>query len=267
MLKSSESTLPDEPFKVVIPARFASTRFPGKVLHELAGKPMLGHVVDRARESGAEEVVVAVDDQRVAEYCKRIDCHTVMTAVEHTNGTERIAEVAASLAWTDDSIIVGLQGDEPATPAATIQQVASSLVRFQQADMATLCTAISTRAEYLDANRVKVVRDKDGFALYFSRAPIPARRDEVASSEDFPASWLHVGMYAYRAAFLRSYVKCEETLEEKEEKLEQLRALICGFRIHVSVASILPAHGVDTPEDVVAAENAILQLKDNQSPS
>ena len=260
-MKSSDTTTDVPEFKVVIPARYASTRFPGKVLAELAGKPMLGHVVDRAAESGATEIVIAVDDQRVADYCDSVNCNSMMTAVNHTNGTERIAEVAKKLGWSDDSIIVGLQCDEPATPAATIRQVASSLATFPDADMATLCTPITSKSDYMDPNRVKVVRDRSGFALYFSRAPIPWRRDQSAEDDDFPASWLHIGMYAYRASFLNRYVGCTETLEENEEKLEQLRALINGFRIHVSEVSELPAHGVDKPDDVAAAEQAVLQLK------
>ena len=251
-------------FKIVIPARMASTRFPGKALKELLGKPMLGHVYDRAVSSGAAQIVVAVDDQQLADYCEDMGCDFVMTSPDHVNGTERIAEVARTLRWTDDTVIVGLQCDEPATPPAIVRQVAKNLAIHADADMATLCTRITQKNDYLDPNRVKVVRDTHNFALYFSRAPIPWRRDVNNKEDDasFPDSWLHIGMYAYRAGFLKRYVSFYETQPEREEKLEQLRALGYGCRIHVDESIAPPSHGVDLPSDLAEAERALKALLD-----
>jgi len=251
---------PDSPsrFKVVIPSRFGSTRFPGKALVEIAGKPMLGHVYDRAIESGADEVVVAGDDERIAAFCSESNIPYLDTRPEHANGTERIVEVVAKLEWPDDTVIVGLQCDEPATPPAIVRQVASNLEQHPDADIATLCSRIQNAADYHDTNRVKVVTDTKGFAMYFSRAPIPWRRD--ATDADFPESYVHIGMYAYRAAFLTAYTTLAETTYENEEKLEQLRALCHGFNIHVAEADAHPSHGVDSPDDLPEAERALAEL-------
>lgn len=252
-------------FNVVIPARMASTRFPGKALQELLGKPMLGHVHDRALASGAAEIIVAVDDQKLADYCSDSGCNFVMTSPDHVNGTERIAEVVRTLGWTDDTVVVGLQCDEPATPPAIIRQVADNMAIHVDADMATLCTRITDKKDYLDPNRVKVVRDTHNFAMYFSRAPIPWRRDvsghKEADDASFADSWLHIGMYAYRAGFLKRYVSFYETQPEREEKLEQLRALGYGCRIHVDESIAQPSHGVDLPSDMAEAERALQALQ------
>lgn len=251
-----------EPYNIVIPARYASTRFPGKPLVEIAGKAMLHHVYDRACSSHAGNIIIATDDSRIADYCSAEDLKFCMTSAEHKTGTDRIAEVAVIENWSDDVVIVGLQGDEPATPPAIIEQVARNLHKNPTADIATLCTQIERRSDYLDPNRVKVVFDHKGFAQYFSRAPIPWRRDLTGSESGpgdahFPDSFLHIGMYAYRARFLERYSQLTEVTYENEEKLEQLRALYHGFKIHIDVAETLPAHGVDQPDDVAAAEKAL----------
>lgn len=253
-------------FKIIIPSRFGSTRFPGKVLTEIAGKPMLAHVYDRAVESGADEIHVAGDDARIADFCKQCDIPYIETRPEHNNGTERISEVVETLGWATDTVIVGLQCDEPATPPVIVKQVANNLLRQPAADIATLCSPIDSAAIYHDPNRVKVVTDVNGYALYFSRAPIPWRRDplttEQSDNNDFPRSHVHIGMYAYRASFLKAYTTLTETRYENEEKLEQLRALGHGFRIHVDEANAPPSHGVDIPEDLAEAHRAVLELLD-----
>lgn len=254
-------------FKIVIPSRFGSTRFPGKVLTEIAGKPMLAHAYDRAVECGADEIQVAGDDPRIADFCNALNIPYIDTSPAHTNGTERIAEVVDKLGWSSDTVIVGLQCDEPATPPAIVKQVANNLLQQPEADIATLCSAIESAAVYHDPNRVKVVTDVKGYALYFSRAPIPWRRDGLKKpsaaeqgADGFPQSFLHIGMYAYRASFLKAYTSLSATLYEQEEKLEQLRALGHGFRIHVAEADAPPSHGVDTKSDIVEAERALLEL-------
>ncbi len=250
-------------FKIVIPARFGSTRFPGKVLTEIAGKPMLGHVYDRAVECGADDIQVAGDDARIADFCMASNIPYINTRPEHTNGTERIAEVVEKLDWSPETVIVGLQCDEPATPPVIVNQVANNLLKHKAADIATLCSPIHSAEVYHDTNRVKVVTDINGYAMYFSRAPIPWRRDNPTdrdSSQGFPQSFVHIGMYAYRASFLKAYTSLSETCYEQEEKLEQLRALVHGFRIHVSEADAPPSHGVDTREDLAEAERAVLEL-------
>ena len=247
-------------FNIVIPARFASSRFPGKALQPLLGKPMLGHVYDRALASGAQQIVVAVDEIRLADYCEQAGLDYVMTSAEHDNGTERIVEVAALKNWSADTLIVGLQCDEPATPPAIIKALANNLAANPDADLATLCTRIENVEDYLNPNRVKVVRDQRDYALYFSRSPIPARRDADQGEGEFPESWLHVGMYAYRCGFLSRYSQFTETPAEREEKLEQLRPLAFGCKIHVGMTPALTSHGVDRPEDLPHAEAALRLL-------
>ena len=258
-------------FKVVIPSRFGSTRFPGKVLAEIAGKPMLAHAYDRAVESGADDIQVAGDDSRIADFCSSCNIPYVDTRPEHNNGTERIAEVVEKLDWSADTVIVGLQCDEPATPPVILKQVADNLLQQPAADIATLCSVIDSAAVYHDPNRVKVVTDVNGYALYFSRAPIPWRRDSVTDSgstnlanadenDSFPRAHVHIGMHAYRAPFLKAYTSLAETRYENEEKLEQLRALGHGFKIHVDEANAPPSHGVDIKDDLAEAERALLEL-------
>ena len=249
------------PYHIVIPARYGSSRFPGKPLTDVLGKAMIEHVYDCAqtavREYGAGEVIVATDDQRILEHCRLCGMEALMTSTDHPSGTDRVADVVTQKGWADDTIVVCLQGDEPATPAAIIGQVAENLFCYRDASIATLCAPIKTAAEYNDRDRVKVVFDNNGYALYFSRSPIPHRRDNTADSE-FPPSYVHVGMYAYRVAFLHQYQSLDPHPLEVEEKLEQLRALANGFRVQVEVAVEMPAHGVDRPEDVAAIEALLL---------
>ncbi len=249
------------PFKVVIPARYASVRLPGKALREIAGKPMVLHVHDRACESQAAEVVVATDDQRIADVVTRAGAKVCLTRSEHRSGTERIAEVSQVSAWPEDTIIVNLQGDEPCMPAALIDQVALDMASHEAAQVTTLATAVEDRKVLFDPHAVKVVMDRDGYAMYFSRAPIPWHRDEfLAESGPLPSSvgfWRHIGLYAFRAGFLRSYVGWQASALELAESLEQLRVLWHGGRIHVSEAHVDPGHGVDTLGDLQRAERLL----------
>lgn len=241
-------------FRVVIPARHASTRLSGKPLLDIAGKPMVQHVYERARESGAAQVVVATDDQRIAEVVKGFGGEFCMTSAEHRSGTERLAEVVTRLGLADDEIVVNLQGDEPLMPPMLLKQVADNLAHHVSVPMATLCTRIHTAAELFDPHVVKVVTDSQGYALYFSRAVIPWDRDAFAvTTEELPDNaehYRHLGIYAYRAGFIREYVSWSACRLESMESLEQLRVLWHGQRIHVDVALATPGPGVDTPADL-----------------
>jgi len=246
-------------YTIVIPARFASSRFPGKLLHPLNGQPMILHALARARESAASRVVVATDDERIAAVCRERGADVELTRADHPSGTDRIAEVAARRGWAASTRIVGLQGDEPATPPERLDALAANLARHSEADMATFCTPIEREADWLDPMRVKVVRDAFGMALYFSRAPIPWRRDARADST-FPDALLHIGLYAYRAGYLARYGTLTASAAEREEQLEQLRVLHHGGRIHVGTIEASGSHGVDVPGDVAAAERALAVL-------
>lgn len=248
------------PYTIVIPSRYASSRFPGKPLHLLNGVPMILHTVARARESGAQEIVVATDDVRIEKVCREASVDVQMTREDHPSGTDRIAEVASLRGWEDDLLIVGLQGDEPATPAHHLDLLAENLRKHPSADMATLCMPIQYRSDYLNSHRVKVVRDREGMAMYFSRASIPARRDETAEEKTFPCSYLHIGLYAYRCAYLKHYPQLASCEIEKEEQLEQLRVMYNGDRIHVGEVEPSDARGVDHPDDVPVLE-AVLSEK------
>ncbi len=241
-------------FKVVIPARYGSTRLPGKPLREIAGKPMIQHVVERARTSAADEVVVATDDARILEVCAGLGVDALMTDKAHRSGTDRVAEVIARRDWGPDSILVNLQGDEPCMPAALLDQVASDLERLEGIGMATLAHPIRDGAILRDPHVVKVVTDAAGFALYFSRAPVPWHRDGFLEGHNLlpqPLAFLrHIGLYAYRAAFLERYVGWEASPLELVESLEQLRVLWHGERIHVGMAAEEPGPGVDTADDL-----------------
>jgi len=239
-------------FNIVIPSRFGSSRFPGKPLHPLNGKPMILHVIDRARESDAAQIVVATDDRRIASVCENAGADVEMTDVSHVSGTDRIAEVAIRRAWSEESIIVGLQGDEPATPAHLLNQLAANLHTFSDANMATLCTEVSSEEDYRNSHRVKVVRDFRHMALYFSRASIPARREDSAAN-GFPESYIHIGLYAYRCNYLKHFSSLAPALIEQEEQLEQLRVLYNGGNIHVDLVDEVAA-GVDHPDDVAGIE-------------
>jgi 3-deoxy-manno-octulosonate cytidylyltransferase (CMP-KDO synthetase) len=250
-------------FKVVIPARYASTRLPGKPLLDIAGKPMIAHVCEKAQLAGAEEVVVATDDERIMKTVTDLGIRAIMTRPEHQSGTERIAEVAEICAWADDEIIVNLQGDEPLIPPEIIQQLAAVLAEQQHAGIATLAAKIVDFEEIFNPNAVKVVLNKDGYALYFSRAPIPWDRDGFAGqdkqvSEKMPY-YRHIGMYAYTVAFLKRYCLWESSVLETVESLEQLRILWHGEAIRVKVVDKTPAAGVDTAEDLARVE-ALMRL-------
>jgi 3-deoxy-manno-octulosonate cytidylyltransferase (CMP-KDO synthetase) len=245
-------------FKIVIPARYGSTRLPGKPLIPIAGKPMIQHVVERANESGAEEILVATDDPRIADVCRGFGAEAVMTGSEHRSGSERISEVIGLRGWGDDVVVVNLQGDEPAMPAALLDQVARDLAGIADLGMSTLATPIFERATLFDPHVVKVVTDANGYALYFSRAPMPWHRDEfLADREKLPTSvsfLRHIGLYAYRVGFLKRYLAWAPSPLEVAESLEQLRVLWHGERIHVAIAASEPGPGVDTDSDLAKAE-------------
>jgi 3-deoxy-manno-octulosonate cytidylyltransferase (CMP-KDO synthetase) len=239
-------------FTVIIPARYGSTRFPGKPLVDIAGKPMIQHVHERACESGAGRVLVATDDDRIADAARGFGAEVVMTRADHASGTDRLAEVAQREGLHDPAIVINLQGDEPLMRPALIRQTADALAHRPDADIATLATPIVHRDEVFDPNAVKVVRDRDGYALYFSRAPIPWDRDGFKKPNGpLNAGYLrHLGIYGYRVSFLRRYPSLSEVELERAESLEQLRALWHGARIYVDVATDLPGPGVDTPADL-----------------
>ncbi|HEX5162689.1 MAG TPA: 3-deoxy-manno-octulosonate cytidylyltransferase [Steroidobacteraceae bacterium] len=243
------------PFRVVIPARYDSSRLPGKVLLPLAGKPMLQWVHERARDSKATEVVIATDDERIAEAARGFAADVAMTGRTHVSGTDRIAEVAAARGWQDDDIVVNVQGDEPLIPPAVIDQVAALLHAHARADIATLAARIDQVADLNDPNNVKVACDASGRALYFSRAPIPWNRDAVNTLT--PASLRHIGIYAYRVAALRRLASLPASRLEQIEKLEQLRALENGMEIRVALACERPLADVNTAADLERAERAL----------
>lgn len=238
--------MPETVFRAVIPARYASSRFPGKPLASLAGKPMIRHVYERAVASGAIEVVVATDDERIAQECGRFGAAVMMTRADHVSGTDRVAEVARRRGWAPDSIVVNVQGDSPLVAPASIALVADLLARYPQAGMATLCTRIRSPADYANPNVVKVVADCTGRALYFSRAPIPA---VAHGTVGLPQAWRHVGLYAYRVEDLERLSRSDPCALEQAEKLEQLRALWLGVEIRVAEAPQEHGPDVDTPED------------------
>ena len=238
-------------FVVVIPARYASTRLPGKPLREINGKPMIEHVYCRGRESGAREVVIATDDERIAVAAETFGATVCMTGDQHRSGTERIAEVADLFDWRDETIVVNLQGDEPAMPAALIDQCAS-LLEHSLADVSTLASPIATDEDFENTNVVKVIVDNSQHAIYFSRATIPYPRDRARISEARAAALHHHGIYAYRCGVLRQLVAARPSPLELAECLEQLRALSLGMTIKVGVPQVRPGAGVDTEEDLVA---------------
>jgi len=241
-------------FRVVIPARYASARLPGKALMSIGGKPMVQWVYERARASGADDVLIATDDDLVLSAGHSFGSEVIMTAATHTSGTDRIAEVARKLGWPEDEIVVNVQGDEPLIPPALIRQVAQLLETHPRADIATLATPIESLEEFLNPNAVKVVTDGQGRALYFSRAPIPWNRDgatggRLASQKVFAGSRRHVGIYAYRVRALLRVAALEPTALETAERLEQLRALENGLEIRVADTAERPGPDVNTAED------------------
>lgn len=240
-------------FIVIIPSRYQSSRLPGKPLVDICGKTMIQRVAEQAVQSGAARVVVATDDSRIEQVVTDLGYEVCMTSADHNSGTERLAEVCSKLAFKDDDIIVNVQGDEPLIPPRIIQQVAANLASQSEARMATLSVAITDVEDVFNPNAVKVVTDKQGYALYFSRAPIPYHRDSFMQppvTEIKPVYQRHIGIYAYRAGFIRDYVQWNETELEQIESLEQLRVLWHGEKIHVEEAIEAPAAGVDTESDL-----------------
>jgi 3-deoxy-manno-octulosonate cytidylyltransferase (CMP-KDO synthetase) len=241
-------------FKVVIPARYGASRLPGKPLLDIGGKPLIVRVWERARASAADEIVVATDDQRIADVCRALGADVAMTGDGHHSGSDRIAEVIEQRGWADDTIVVNLQGDEPCMPPALIDQVAVDLAERHGVGMATLAYPISDAEPLFDPHVVKLVTDARGFALYFSRAPIPWHRDGFLGKRarlPHGVTFLrHIGLYAYRADFLGRFVGWPPAPLELAESLEQLRVLWHGERLHVSIAAEEPGPGVDTADDV-----------------
>lgn len=244
-------------FIVAIPARYAASRLPGKPLRLLAGEPLVLHVARRALAAGAREVWVAADDPRIADVLQGSGVQVAMTSAAHPSGTDRLAECARIAGWSEDTIVVNLQGDEPFAPAEGIRAVAA-LLRESGAEMATLCAAITDAETLMDPNTVKVVQAANGDALYFSRAPLPWPRDAFARDRTrLPEGghWLrHIGIYAYRTGFLQRFAAMPPGRLEQIESLEQLRVLEAGFRVAVKPTPAPFPAGVDTPEDLARAE-------------
>lgn len=252
-------------FSVIIPARYASSRLPAKPLADIHGKPMIVRVMEQAKKSSAHRVIIATDHQQVFDVVQSYGGEVILTSSKHNSGTERLAEVINTYQFADDEIIVNVQGDEPLIPPIIIDQVAENLVQYKTG-MATLAVPIDSATEAFNPGAVKVVTDKDGYALYFSRATIPWERDRFAKSPDLLKQTSigdfylrHIGIYAYRAGFIRQYINWAPSTLEQIEMLEQLRVLWYGEKIHVAVAKQAPAIGVDTQEDL---EKVRLLFKD-----
>jgi 3-deoxy-manno-octulosonate cytidylyltransferase (CMP-KDO synthetase) len=241
-------------FNVVIPARHASVRLPGKPLLDIAGKPMVVRVAEQAAKSGAAGICVATDHIEIFDSVRAHGFDAMMTAAHHVSGTDRIAEVAAKLGWADEVIVVNIQGDEPLIAPALIATVASQLATHNDAAMATACHLLSDLDEMTNPNVVKVVCDHAGYALYFSRAPIPYPRDAFAADArqmpDGLSVYRHIGIYAYRTAFLKNYANLQPAMMETFEALEQLRTLWHGYKISVAITDSASAPGVDTEHDL-----------------
>ncbi|SJL82882.1 3-deoxy-manno-octulosonate cytidylyltransferase [Vibrio palustris] len=245
-------------FTVVIPARYQSSRLPGKPLADIVGKTMIERVYEQACLAGAESVIIATDDERIAGVVREFGGEVCMTSPNHQSGTERLAEVVKLKHIPADTIIVNVQGDEPLIPPQVIEQVANNLQNCT-APMATLGVSISDPQEVFNPNAVKVVTDKEGYALYFSRASIPWDRDHFASQKVVQPLLRHIGIYAYRAGFISTYLNWQPSPLEHIESLEQLRVLWHGEKIHVDVAAVTPPAGVDTPDDLDAVRQHVLQ--------
>jgi len=240
-------------YSIIIPARHASSRLPGKPLHKIADKTLIERVYECAQKSQADEIIIATDDQRIEAEAKKFSAQVCMTSAAHTTGTDRLAEVIHSRCYPDDHIIVNLQGDEPLMPASVINQVADNLRNNPEASSATVCTRILDADELFDPNVVKVVTDANGFALYFSRASIPWDRAHFSAHTtlpDYAEHYRHIGLYAYRAGFLKRFVTWPICHHETVESLEQLRSLWHGEKIHVDIAKDIPGPGVDTLDDL-----------------
>lgn len=252
-LSSLHGALNGPPFYVLIPARYDSVRLPGKPLIDLDGKPMVIRVAEQAALSGAKRVLVATDDERIRQAVNAHGFEVCMTAAKHVSGTDRIAEVAMQQGWPDDVIVVNVQGDEPLIAPSLIAEVAATLNGNRSVAMATACYPISANADYLNPNVVKVVLDDHGYAMYFSRAPIPFNKNKtaLADANNFCA-YRHIGIYAYSVKFLKLFANTPASALEQMEGLEQLRALQRGHKIIVHLCNQAPLGGVDTWEDLNA---------------
>jgi len=257
-------------FIVVIPARYQSTRLPAKPLADILGKTMIERVAIQALQSGAKQVIVATDDQRIVDALQSVkNIEVCLTSKDHESGTDRLAEVCQLYQFSDDEIIVNVQGDEPLIPPSVIKQVASNLFTTEEASVATLSAPINDQDDAFNINAVKVVSDKNKLALYFSRATTPWDRDnftpenQQANNVDLTHLQRHIGIYAYRVAFLKQYAKLSISPLEVIEKLEQLRVLWHGFKIHVDVAIEVPPAGVDTAEDLQRVINVLTDTHSN----
>ena len=252
-------------FRVVIPIRYASTRLPAKALIDIAGKPMMHHVYERAIESGAENVVIATDDDRIRKVAEKFGATVCMTSGEHPSGTDRIAEAVVAMGYEDDDIVVNLQGDEPMIPPEVVHQVAENLAKFENARVATLYERIANVEELFNPNNVKVVMGKRGYALYFSRAPIAWERDNFPPTSEGASltgeHCRHVGLYAYRVKFLQEYTQWEPSPLEEMERLEQLRVLWNGGRVHVAKAKKTVPADVNTKEDLEKVRKLFAKAK------
>jgi 3-deoxy-manno-octulosonate cytidylyltransferase (CMP-KDO synthetase) len=257
-------------FIVVIPARYDSSRLPGKPLADIGGKPMVQWVYERSIASGAKQVIVATDDKRVEQVVIDFGGEVCMTSAEHTSGTERLAEVVEKYGLADDEIIVNVQGDEPMIPSSNICQVAENLSQYlltldtdksaKKVGMATLAESVCSTNELVNPNVVKVVTDKDGLALYFSRSAVPFDRDGKEGELNY-GYLRHIGIYAYKAGFIKQYVSWPVSPLEQIESLEQLRVLWQGQSIHVAEAVEPPPAGVDTAEDLEQVRRLVASLK------
>lgn len=251
-------------FSIVIPARFSSTRLNGKLLRDICGKPMITRVIEQAQKSHAEEIIVATDSKEVANAISELDVRICMTRDDHQSGTERLSEVITQLNFDDDKILINLQGDEPLMPPICLNQIGDELEKDNNIKMATLCSPLSDIEELFDPHVVKVVRDINDFALYFTRAAVPWSRDcfnerprEMPKHQDYQR---HIGLYGYRAGFIKQYLEWQSSDIEKTESLEQLRVLYYGERIKVITSAKPPGPGVDTLEDL----NRVCELISNQ---
>ncbi len=249
----------------IIPARYASTRLPGKPLLDIAGKPMLLRVYEQAKKSSMDRVIIATDDVRIMEQMQELACEVCLTADTHQSGTDRLAEVLTKIDVQDDDIIVNVQGDEPLMPPEVIDQVANLIADNPQATMSTLSTAITDKEVLSNPNVVKVVANRKAEAIYFSRAAIPFKRDIQPESGFSSDVYLrHIGLYAYRVDFLRRFSQWPACELEKIESLEQLRVLWHGEKIHIAEAVILPPEGVDTMDDLEQVRAIIASAKDRK---
>ena len=248
---------------IIIPARYASTRLSGKPLLDVAGKPLIQRVYDCAVSSGAAAITIATDDERIRAAAEKFGARVCMTSAAHRSGTDRLAEVIEKFSIADNEIVVNLQGDEPLMPANLIRELADTLKQHTDAMVATACHRIQDRATLLNPNVVKVVRDAKNYALYFSRAPIPWPRDDMAGAQTAPIeAQHHIGLYAYRAGFVRRYAAWPPCPPEVAEQLEQLRVLWHGERIIVHEVPAMPQAGVDTPEDLARVRRIFQNRQD-----